>query len=179
MLGQVSNVSSPEKLLPLIQQAFSRYHLEDTADSWDTYATEIPCLSNTQIRASARIMEACISFILYKKLISIEKQQFEQKINAYIMAHLMENLTVEQFCRHLNLSQRKLYEYSEQFLHCSIAKYIKKLRILHAEELLIKTNLSISEISEQCGFTDYNYFCRIFKQKNGMSARAFRTAHRK
>ena len=111
-----------------------------------------------------------------QKLISIEKQQFEQNINTYILNHLTEDLSVDRLCEHLHLSRRKLYEYSEEFLHCSIAKYIKKMRLQHAQTLLTETNLPISTISEQCGFSDYNYFCRIFKQENGMSARSYRTA---
>ena len=83
----------------------------------------------------------------------------------YINAHLTEDLSVDRLCEHLHLSRRKLYEYSEEFLHCSIAKYIKKMRLQHAQTLLSETNLPISTISEQCGFSDYNYFCRIFKQE--------------
>ena len=145
-------------------------------DSWKQYAAAIPCISDTQIHAAASIMEACISSILYKKLISIEKQQFEQNINTYILNHLTEDLSVDRLCEHLHLSRRKLYEYSEEFLHCGIAKYLKKIRLQHAQTLLTETNLPISTISEQCGFSDYNYFCRIFKQENGMSARSYRTA---
>lgn len=143
-------------------------------NNWRQYAAAIPCISDTQIHAAASIMEACISSILYKKLISIEKQQFEQNINTYILNHLTEDLSVDRLCEHLHLSRRKLYEYSEEFLHCSIAKYIKKMRLQHAQTLLTQTNLPISTISEQCGFSDYNYFCRIFKQENGMSARSYR-----
>ena len=121
-------------------------------------------------------MEACISSILYKKLISIEKQQFEQNINTYILNHLTEDLSVDRLCEHLHLSRRKIYEYSEEFLHCSIAKHIKKIRLQHAQTLLTETTLPVSTISEQCGFSDYNYFCRIFKQENGISARSYRTA---
>lgn len=145
--------------------------------NWRQYAAAIPCISDTQIHAATNIMEACISSILYKKLISIEKQQFEQNINTYILNHLTEDLPVDRLCEHLHLSRRKLYEYSEEFLHCSIAKYIKKMRLQHAQTLLSETNLPISTISEQCGFSDYNYFCRIFKQENGMSARSYRAAH--
>lgn len=145
-------------------------------DSWKQYAAAIPCISDTQIHAAASIMEACISSILYKKLISIEKQQFEQNINTYILNHLTEDLSVDRLCEHLHLSRRKIYEYSEEFLHCSIAKYIKKMRLQHAQTLLTETTLPVSTISEQCGFSDYNYFCRIFKQENGMSARSYRAA---
>lgn len=177
MMGQVANAASPEQLQSLIEHALHKYHLNEAEnDSWKQYAAATPCISDTQIHAAARIMEACISSILYKKLISIEKQQFEQNINTYILNHLTENLSVDRLCEHLHLSRRKLYEYSEEFLHCSIAKYIKKMRLQHAQTLLSETNLPISTISEQCGFSDYNYFCRIFKQENGMSARSYRAA---
>lgn len=177
MMGQVANAASPEQLQSLIEHALHKYHLNEAEnDSWKQYAAAIPCISDTQIHAAARIMEACISSILYKKLISIEKQQFEQNINTYILNHLTEDLSVDRLCEHLHLSRRKLYEYSEEFLHCSIAKYIKKMRLQHAQTLLSETNLPISTISEQCGFSDYNYFCRIFKQENGMSARSYRVA---
>lgn len=178
MMGQAANASSPEQLQSLIEHALHNYHLHKTGniDCWRQYANAIPCISDTQIHAAASIMEACISSILYKKLISIEKQQFEQNINTYILNHLTEDLSVDRLCEHLHLSRRKLYEYSEEFLHCSIAKYIKKMRLHHAQTLLSETTLSVSTISEQCGFPDYNYFCRIFKQENGMSARSYRTA---
>ena len=177
MMGQVANAASPEQLQSLIEHALHKYHLNEAEnDSWKQYAAATPCISDTQIHAAARIMEACISSILYKKLISIEKQQFEQNINTYILNHLTEDLSVDRLCEHLHLSRRKLYEYSEEFLHCSIAKYIKKMLLQHAQTLLSETNLPISTISEQCGFSDYNYFCRIFKQENGMSARSYRVA---
>lgn len=177
MMGQVANAASPEQLQSLIEHALHKYHLNEAEnDSWKQNAAATPCISDTQIHAAARIMEACISSILYKKLISIEKQQFEQNINTYILNHLTEDLSVDRLCEHLHLSRRKLYEYSEEFLHCSIAKYIKKMRLQHAQTLLSETNLPISTISEQCGFSDYNYFCRIFKQENGMSARSYRAA---
>mgnify|MGYP000382239881 FL=1 len=177
MMGQVANAASPEQLQSLIEHALHKYHLNEAEnDSWKQYAAATPCISDTQIHAAARIMEACISSILYKKLISIEKQQFEQNINTYILNHLTEDLSVDRLCEHLHLSRRKLYEYSEEFLHCSIAKYIKKMRLQHAQTLLSETNLPISTISEQCGFSDYNYFCRIFKQESGMSARSYRAA---
>ena len=177
MMGQVANANSPKQLQSLIEHALHKYHLNEAEnDSWKQYAAATPCISDTQIHAAARIMEACISSILYKKLISIEKQQFEQNINTYILNHLTEDLSVDRLCEHLHLSRRKLYEYSEEFLHCSIAKYIKKMRLQYAQTLLTKTILPISTISEQCGFSDYNYFCRVFKQENGMSARSYRTA---
>ena len=46
-------------------------------------------------------------------------------------------------------------------------RYLNKLRLDHAAELLASSNLSISEIARQCGFEDSNYFTRAFRRKFG------------
>ena len=125
------------------------------------YAAATPCISDTQIHAAASIMEACISSILYKKLISIEKQQFEQNINTFILNHLTEDLSVDRLCEHLHLSRRKLYEYSENFLHLQHRQIHIKNAPCNVPEHCCPNKLPISTISEQCGFSDYNYFCRF------------------
>lgn len=43
-----------------------------------------------------------------------------------------------------------------------------------AKKLLKVTDLSISEISDRVGFSDYNYFSRVFKQRYNISPKKFR-----
>ena len=52
--------------------------------------------------------------------------------------------------------------------------YILDLRMNHAQKLLRTSNLSISEISTQCGFDDVFYFSRLYKSKIGISPSAER-----
>ena len=44
-------------------------------------------------------------------------------------------------------------------------EYLIDIRIQHATDLLSKTNLPISEIAYQVGFSDSNYFSRHFNDK--------------
>jgi AraC-like DNA-binding protein len=44
--------------------------------------------------------------------------------------------------------------------------YINSMRIYHAEQLLIKTQISITEISFQVGFSSTAYFIKVFKRYN-------------
>ncbi len=53
-------------------------------------------------------------------------------------------------------------------------EYVISLRIGRARELLENTQLSIREIAESTGFSDQNYFSRIFKERTGVSPREFR-----
>jgi len=53
-------------------------------------------------------------------------------------------------------------------------QFLTKIRIQHAKELLLFSDLSVSQIGELCGYSDYNYFARIFKKKVGVSPSDYR-----
>ena len=52
--------------------------------------------------------------------------------------------------------------------------YINKFRIDKAVDLLLNTDLSITEISEQTGFSYQRYFSSVFKQVKGVTPSQFR-----
>ena len=60
-----------------------------------------------------------------------------------------------------------------------IAEHIKNLRIEEAKRLLVETDLPVYQIADQVGFTDYNYFCRVFKKEVGLPAKKYRNANKK
>lgn len=62
---------------------------------------------------------------------------------------------------HLRRSFAKLYR-------CSPLKYITTLRLSHARELLLGTDLPVGEISTRCGYTSVYYFDRVFKKEFGL-----------
>jgi AraC-like DNA-binding protein len=53
-------------------------------------------------------------------------------------------------------------------------EYILATRIVLAKEMLQKTDLTVGEISERCGFSSISYFCRVFKQDTGRTPLGFR-----
>ena len=55
----------------------------------------------------------------------------------------------------------------------SIIDYLIERRIDEARKQLSGTALPLSEIAEGCGFTDYNYFCRVFKKLVGRTPREY------
>ncbi len=56
--------------------------------------------------------------------------------------------------------------------------FLTELRIRHACYLIdvYRDTLPLSEIAERCGYTDYIYFSKKFKERTGLSPRAYREA---
>ncbi|MBQ3023622.1 MAG: helix-turn-helix transcriptional regulator [Clostridia bacterium] len=53
----------------------------------------------------------------------------------------------------------------------TVFDYLRNVRCEEARRLIETTKLSITEISEKCGFEDIAYFTKVFKKKPGFSHR--------
>lgn len=96
----------------------------------------------------------------------------------YIDRHYMEKLSLRKISADLNIGMTKLCALAKKISgEGSVTKLISKRRIEAAKVLLIKGDLSISAIAERVGFTDYNYFTKIFKSIEGETPSAYRKHH--
>lgn len=55
-------------------------------------------------------------------------------------------------------------------------QYLLQLRLQRAKELLRQTGLPVRQVAEQAGFTDAQYFNRLFRKRIGLSPRDFRNS---
>ena len=87
------------------------------------------------------------------------------KLTEYInefpdLDHKVENLSDR-----VGLSAAKLQE-GFKFQHgLTVCEYIRSVRLTKSEELIINTDLNISEIVYSVGFTSRSYFSKIFKER--------------
>ncbi len=56
----------------------------------------------------------------------------------------------------------------------SFSDYLKNIRLEKAKELLVKSDLNLSEISQAIGYSDISYFSRIFKKEFQMTPSKYR-----
>ena len=47
--------------------------------------------------------------------------------------------------------------------------FLNRIRISHAERLLLETNLPMSDVASLCGYESGNYFGDVFKKTKGIS----------
>ena len=86
----------------------------------------------------------------------------------------METLSLESLATRFAVNKNYLSNRFHKEVGMTLTDYINQTRIHRAVRLLEKTPLPLQEIAEQCGFTDANYFTRIFKKVNGISPNEYR-----
>jgi len=88
----------------------------------------------------------------------------------YIHQHYTEaDLSVEDICRKNYVSHSSLQRKFNQYLGMTPVKYIIKLCMNKALDMLSDRNISIKTIAYACGFNDEKYFSKIFKHTFGDS----------
>ncbi len=92
----------------------------------------------------------------------------------YMERHSAEPLTVTDLMGIANMSQTSLMRKFHEVLGRSPINYLIRLRIAKARQLLRGTDLPISDIAFEVGFSDSNYFARQFRHITGISPKECR-----
>lgn len=82
--------------------------------------------------------------------------------------------TVQEVADFCHLSCKQLTRIFLQTEYCTPAAYIRNVRFLKAEKLLMETDLSLQRISEQMHFSSEYYFNTFFKQHAGVPPLEYR-----
>ena len=99
-----------------------------------------------------------------------------QKVLEYINLHLGDHISNEDLSANANMSISHLAKVFKKETGVTMTEYIALLRCKKAANLLKKTNLPIQEISSYVGYSDNNYFVKVFKKNYDMTPTEFRKA---
>jgi len=100
---------------------------------------------------------------------------FLHQLKTYIEEELdSPNLDVELLCKKMGLSRTAFYNKVNALVGTPPATYIRLIRLNYAKKLLLQTDLSITEIAYQCGFSSQSLFSRTFTAQEGVSPSLFR-----
>jgi len=97
-----------------------------------------------------------------------------QQICRYIQEQCHHAMDRDSLAEHFNLSPSHISRTFSQYGASSLNSYIKQVRIDKAKSVLRQQRCHLQDVAAQCGFSDVNYFCRVFKQQTGMTPSAFR-----
>ena len=85
--------------------------------------------------------------------------------------------TIDALAQRAGMTPASFMRHFKAATGCTPLEYLIRLRLDEARLLLLDESLSVAEAAQRAGFTDSNYFARIFRRKNGLSPREFRNKH--
>ena len=119
------------------------------------------------------------SYIMQNSLISddalhTESKDFCIKVSKVLKEHYQEKLTSSIIADELNLHQGYFCRvFKKNFAMC-FSDYLNMYRLEKAKALLLKSDISVTDVAYEVGYDNPSYFTKIFRIQNGVSPRKFR-----
>ena len=96
----------------------------------------------------------------------------------YIDINLAEQIRTSTIADYLHISESHLCHEFKRCIGSTVSEYITSKRLSEAKILLGESNKTISDIATALGFSSFSYFCKIFKEKNGITPGEFRVSEK-
>ena len=164
---------------------FNQYHFDNDTEVTDLINKLIRICSSSEkaknIYADLNLKELLIRLLQSQHLMQISQEASDKNNHSrlhYILHFIQQNLTekiaVDALSRKAYMSRNEFYRWFREQFGVSPLEYINRERIKLAKQLMSDQKNSITQVSHQCGFTDVNYFVRLFKKAEGITPGSYR-----
>lgn len=115
--------------------------------------------------------------ILVDKVVEARERRNTNLIDkaiAFIQKNYHRDLSLEEVAQHVYLSPCYFSRLFKQLKGENFIDYLTRIRIEAAKDLLLHTDLSVTEIAARVGYRDSRYFGQVFKKQEGHTPTVFR-----
>ncbi len=89
-----------------------------------------------------------------------------------------ENLKIDDMAEAVGMGRTVFYGKIKAIVGMAPSDFLRTLRMQRAEELIVRSNLTFSQVSFSIGFSDPKYFTKCFKKETGMTPSEYRKQKR-
>jgi AraC-like DNA-binding protein len=100
--------------------------------------------------------------MLFNRIRNWTANSFQEEINRSLVAKVF------------NVSSGYISQLFKAHCGCTFQAYLTQCRMDHARDLLERTDLTVYQVADQCGFQNYVHFVRRFRELNGISPGKYR-----
>lgn len=132
--------------------------------------TGLPCLG-------LKTAEEKLKYLRHAGEALLQQRKNTDKLDSvlsYVERNFNKDISVASLATRFDLTPNYLSALLKKKLGMKFTDYLTRLRIAQAKKLLLSTNLSIKEITEQVGYYSQSHFTKIFMEKEGCTPGEFR-----
>lgn len=192
--GNIDSVFWQDLIMPFVENEKLSYIILDTSTYWHNCVIEymktawdvITCepydyenYSRYLLSKSFRILiDNSVKTTSSNKVNTLTNTRMKQLIQ-YIEEHYFEDITTQILMEQISSSESVLLRCFKQTVGTSPMRFILDYRIEKASSMLLTTMKKSCEIAIECGFNDFSYFTKVFRQKKGITPVEYRKKYSK
>ena len=97
-----------------------------------------------------------------------------QKAKIYILDHISNNLSVREVADHVHLSPEYFTKLFKKETGQNIKNYIMQQKVDAAKDLLDHSEIPVSLVALELGYTNFSHFTQMFKKFENMTPSEYR-----
>jgi len=126
-----------------------------------------------------REREGRLNKIIDDRLVDVKVEEKEedspiQNAMNYVDQHLAEQLTLKEVANYIHLNPSYFSVLFKDQTKMTFSEYVTRSRLQKAKNLLMGTNMAVSDIAEAVGYNTSKYFIKIFKEYEGQTPSKYR-----
>lgn len=187
LIGDISNYFRDNDINPKIAKIFYSNLIGDIFNSYGQLYEDNTNISNLEYYhyqiINAEIQKEVIQLLedfvaevvgVLKNLTHDHSKLLVNRAINYIENNYQQKISLEDVANNLNLSKHYLCNIFKKEVGKTMSLYINNLRIEQAKKMLLKPDNKIKEIFEKVGFSNQQYFSKVFKKITGMTVMEYR-----
>jgi AraC-like DNA-binding protein len=103
-----------------------------------------------------------------------EGERLVEAVRARVMASLRQPIAVETLAAEQGMSRSHFSHFFRARTGLTPARFVTEVRINEAARLLVETQAPLKHVSDACGFSNTNHFCKVFRRFQHLSPAAYR-----
>ena len=135
-------------------------------------------LTDCEIKARVSMMQLLAEKVSRDETLISRSDSIGNLTKRYVRGNLANKITLSDIALYLHCSTVSVTEHFKGEFGLTVMEYVTKKRMELAEELLLATDATLSDIGERVGFSDVEYFSRTFKRYHGISPAAWRRSRK-
>ena len=95
-------------------------------------------------------------------------------ISHYIETNYMYDISMQDLARHMNYSEAYFCKLFKQCFNKNFTSYLTEYRVVEAKRMLAMPTVNVKDIGRAVGYSDSNYFAKVFKRITVQSPTEYR-----
>lgn len=175
MMGQI--IGTEQHSLETVMRLSERFF--ENNQELENASVSIPTLSSSLTASCINIMSIIAEYMTRTNRVAPKLDNLADSVRHYINSNYSGDLSVNTLCSVFECSRTTLMNTFKSKHNMTVGEYITAARLQKSVELLKGGAMSIKSIALQCGFSDQNYYSKVFFKHHKTTPSEFRKKHRR